>query len=494
MSGKYFEYILWILLLAAMIIPAIFWRWRMRLRFLQNLARMNILKRQQKNNQYLLYSAYIINRCCLILFLSSGIEARSALKSLVGGYIVPAADFIRSQSPQLAVLLQAHADTITAYTAIKKHKIITADTPKYGIYLPILAHLTNDYKTLLNTVGKLKIDAKHCRTVIQAYGNAISAYAYLHEGDMLSASQNASAALTFFQKHQYAIETASCHLILAQIYRISCVNDIAQTMIESAIKIYQTQKTPLFLARAITAKGMLMVFDNRYEEAETEYEKALKLQITDQLRADIFNQKALLYLVQNNISAAQKYAKFALDMQKHLQNRYGSALSLQLLAHAAFQNQNHRKTVILAQQAHDLYNRQANFSAVAECLYLAAEAEYKMRHYTASEKILRRILELNRVHSGSFHTANAYSLLGLIYLQKNDLQRAKVLFQQSLYLEQSSCRNEGLAADYANLALIDDLSDYTENAAANWQTALEYARKTGNQELVTLIEKRTTDR
>jgi tetratricopeptide (TPR) repeat protein len=127
-------------------------------------------------------------------------------------------------------------------------------------------------------------------------------------------------------------------------------------------------------------------------------------------------------------------------------------------------------------------------------LYLAAEAEYKMRRYAAAEKKLREILQINRTHPNSFHTANAYSLLGLIYLQKKDLQRAKVLFQQSLHLEQSHRRCEGLAADYANLALIDELTDYADNAASNWQIALEYARETGDAELVALIEKHKAER
>ena len=36
---------------------------------------------------------------------------------------------------------------------------------------------------------------------------------------------------------------------------------------------------------------------------------------------------------------------------------------------------------------------------------------------------MRKILEIYEKYGGNFHHANAYSLLGLIYLKENDLQR-----------------------------------------------------------------------
>ncbi len=486
MSEKYFAYISYFVLIAVIILPAVIWRWHTRLRFLQNLVRINILKRQQTVNQSLLFATCILNRITRILFFSRNVRA---LRALTGGNTAPAVTVLQSKHPELAVLLQAHTDMKAAYKTVKKHKLLRMDDPEYGVFLPILAYSAHDRDTLLRAIEKLSGNFKHLNRTAQAYHNFISAHAYLHEGDMLSASQNASAALKFFQKRQYAVETAACHLTLAQIYRISCVNDIANTMIESAIKIYQTQKAPLFLAEAVAAKGMLMVFENRFEEADAEYEKALNLPITEQLRADIFNQKTLLFLAQNKIDTARRYSCNALNLQQKLRNSYGIAFALQLAAHVAFQSKQYRKTAQTAQKACELYLKQKNFSATVECLYLAAEAEYKLRYYRSAENKLREILKINRAHPNSFHTANAYNLLGLIYLQKKNLQRAKVLFQQSLHLEQSHQRCEGLVADYANLAMIDELTNYSENAAANWKIALEYAEQTGDAELLNLIKK-----
>ncbi|MBR6355776.1 MAG: tetratricopeptide repeat protein [Alphaproteobacteria bacterium] len=492
MSEKYFAYFI-IATMALMCLPLFVWRWRARLRYLQNLARINILKRQQKINNPVFFSTAVINQCVRYLYLKNFTAAKSALAALAGGRTEKAVELLMPQNPFLALLLKAHISTAEAYRQIKRQKKQWLLDRQYAVYLPILAQLTYDRQTALSAVTALDKSARRNKET-NAYYNYIAAYMYLHEGDMLSGSQAASAALKYFQKKQYAAETAACHLALAEIYRISCVNDIAETMIDSAVKIYQTQKTPLFEAKAVVAKGMLMVFENRLQEAHELYAKALQMPITEQLRADIYNQTALLCLAQNDIKAAQKHITTAQKMQQALKNPHGTAFSLQLAAHIAFCRKQHNKTVELADKAAALYAKQHNFSACIECLYLTAEAQYKQKKYATAEKNLRKVLDLSRKHQNSFHTANAYSLLGLIYMQKGDLQRAKVLFQQSLHLEQSKQRCEGMVADYANLALIDELTDNTENAASNWEIALEYARQTGDEELQKLIEKHYNNR
>ncbi len=103
---------------------------------------------------------------------------------------------------------------------------------------------------------------------------------------------------------------------------------------------------------------------------------------------------------------------------------------------------------------------------------------------------MRKIIELAKQRHHNFHTANAYSLLGLIYLHSGDLGRAKVLLQQSLGLEQNHNRCSGLVSDYVNLALIEDLSSNKDKAQENIDIALEYAKQTQDNELIKLIESR----
>ncbi|MFR0737510.1 MAG: hypothetical protein ACLSHR_11575 [Oscillospiraceae bacterium] len=68
-----------------------------------------------------------------------------------------------------------------------------------------------------------------------------------------------------------------------------------------------------------------------------------------------------------------------------------------------------------AEKAEELYRRIGNESARLESLYLQAEAWYAGKKDKKAETVLRRIIQLAGGHSTSFHIANAYSLLGLVF-------------------------------------------------------------------------------
>ena len=55
-------------------------------------------------------------------------------------------------------------------------------------------------------------------------------------------------------------------------------------------------------------------------------------------------------------------------------------------------------------------------------------------------------------------------------------------------LEQNHERCSGLASDYANLALIEKLSGNFEAAKNNLKQALEYAKESGDENLLQLIK------
>ena len=105
-----------------------------------------------------------------------------------------------------------------------------------------------------------------------------------------------------------------------------------------------------------------------------------------------------------------------------------------------------------------------------------------------AEKILREITANKHEFDTNFHTANAFNLLGLIYLKKNDRKRAKGLFQQSLDLEQVNNRLSGIATDYANIGLIEFSAGNKEQAVKTFQTALDYALANQDEDLIDIIQ------
>lgn len=491
MSEKYFEYILILIFGISILLPLFGLYINIKLKHLQKLARLRIMKRQQKNENKVLFSSFIINRACQLLIFSFDKKGYEALAFLAVGRTGKAEAYFKKNYPKLSALLKAHINAETVYKKMLKQTNYWLCDETFSTYLPIISQLLFDVHNCHKFVTK--INPKHLTKESTAYYNYIAAYAYLYDADMLSASQRASAALDYFKKKKYSFECASTYLLLGEIYRLSCVNDVAQTMIEAALKINQQQKMPLLKAKSLTSLGMLMLFENRLEESEDKYNQALQLPITQSLKADIHNQKALLALAQNDNSNARKHALQALNYFKLTDSKHGMALSLQLLAQICFNNAQFGKTLQYAEQAEIIYTEQQNYSAQIECMYLQAVSLFRLNKSKKSEKLLRNIIDTDKKYRHNFHIANAYSLLGLIYLQKNELQRAKVLFQQSLHLEQRNQRCEGLISDYANIALVHALSGQKSEAKENMKTAMQYAAETGNQELIELIKKKYND-
>ena len=458
-----------------------------RFKYLIKISKLNILRRQQKTNMSF-YADVIVGKCVKILFFKHSKKARQALAELTFGKTKNAELILAKKNPVLALFLRAHTDIKAAYSELKKHKKILKGHKLYLLLFALIQAEFFDYEEVRGVIKN--INPKKIHGIHKAYYNLVSAYVYIIDADMLSASANASAALKYFQKHDILIEEAKAYLLLGEIYRITYVSDVAQTMIESAIKIYKKSKLTLFEGKATAMLGMLFVSVNRLDEAEDKFKTALEISQSEQLKAEVLNQLALLEIARKNSQQSFYYANKAFELHNKAKNMRGMALSLQLLAHINKDKNRPNKALNNAQKATVIYEKQKNFSALCECLYLQSSVLYKQKKLKKSEEILRRILQISAKNACNFHQANAFSLLGLIYLQKNDLSRAKVLIQQSLHLEQRNERANGMVADYANLSLIENLRGDKNAANSNLQTALEYALKTEEEELIKLIKSR----
>jgi hypothetical protein len=77
-------------------------RRRLRLKYLQKISRINVLKRRQYAKTQNFYVAYVIEQSVKILFLEQGVEARRALADLSGGRINKAVKVLQSTHPELS--------------------------------------------------------------------------------------------------------------------------------------------------------------------------------------------------------------------------------------------------------------------------------------------------------------------------------------------------------------------------------------------------------
>ena len=156
--------------------------------------------------------------------------------------------------------------------------------------------------------------------------------------------------------------------------------------------------------------------------------------------------------------------------------RQSKAFVLEILCRIAHVEQKWKKTIQYAKEASSIYFKNYNYSAYFECEYLIAESNLNMGYANVAEKCLRKIINQEKSYKGCFHIANAYTLLGLLLLQKNDIKAAKSIFNQSLNLELCNERDIGIAIDYTNLAIVEQKCGNKEKAKENINIAIKYAK------------------
>lgn len=407
-----------------------------------------------------------------------------ALHYLADGDFAHAAKQIAGHSPLTAMLLQGFERPQTAARKLKKYFKANPQDMVAAAYTALLLKALGD--TAHFQALKDNINERCLPPYLKAHYKTWLAETALKNGDLEFASGNFYQAAKIFNRCRAFYEEGCVYLRLGTTYRICFVYDTAEALFRSALKTFELLHYADGIAQALANLGMLMTGQERFAEAEDYFQRAAEKYKAESLPAagaDIQNQLALLHLLQKNYKQAEKLLKAARSLHKKNQNTNGTAFSTELLANCSWGRCDFAATVRLAAQASGLYEKSGNVSGRLESLYLQAQALFRGGDDDNAEKILRQIIALSRQDCGCFYPANAYNLLGIIFVKRKDLQRAKGLFRQSLELEQRGVRTTAIAADYANLGLVEMRCGHQEEARRNLETALNLAKETEDEDL-----------
>ena len=114
---------------------------------------------------------------------------------------------------------------------------------------------------------------------------------------------------------------------------------------------------------------------------------------------------------------------------------------------------------------------------------------FNLKNFDETEQKLRHLIDVANENETSFHIANAYSLLGMVFLNRGDLSRAKTFVEESARRELKNNRIDGLVSDYINLGLIAKQSGDDETAQKYFEQAKLCAEQTQDANLMEATEK-----
>lgn len=328
---------------------------------------------------------------------------------------------------------------------------------------------------------------------VRACKKFFEAQSCLTAGNMADASLKAGAAITLFRQTNAFTEEADAYLLAGTIYRLSAVEDTAYFMLKQARDIFAAVGHYAGEAEALGNLGMLWTMRENFEEAENCFSQSLEIckkYNRETAAAYIIDQTALLKLLQKQYALALKLAQEALQIHISHENKKGEAFSRDILAYVYAAQKQWKESAEQAELAEKLYIQEKDTAAYFSSLYQQAQAAYELKEDKKAEQKLRQIIQNKERDNCCFHSASAISLLGLIFLRKNQLKRAKSLFLQAASLEQKNERFSGAATDYTNIGLIEYKSGDKKQALKTFYTALEYASAFGENEFSQMLEQK----
>ena len=316
----------------------------------------------------------------------------------------------------------------------------------------------------------------------------LSAKNELFQTDMLSASAHASKALKAYQKLDYEYEEAEAYLTLAQIYRISGVFDVAFTMLKEAEKIYKRLNLYAKISEVKAYFGLTEIGRENYKPAAEYLQNAEEICQKHKLfgtLADIKNWLGLIAYLTKKHKSAEQYFTDALKLTEHTPTK---PFATEMLARIYLQNKDSDNALKLTDKALQYAQAMQHYPSIFESLYLKAEIFYFDKNYPACREILTALIKEKTPPSAIYYPANAYTLLGLVEFQENNLNLACTLFKQALDLEHSKNRLKGAAIDYNNLAELSRRQGLLPEAENYLKQALHYAEEIDDKELIKYLK------
>lgn len=308
------------------------------------------------------------------------------------------------------------------------------------------------------------------------------------ETDLESASFSCSRALRLYQKLGFVYEEAECYLLLAQIYRVTGIFDVAETMIKEADKRFTLLNINVKKAECKAYTGLIYFGREQYNIAAKYLAKGVSLAKNHKLyrtAADINNWLGLAFYMNKQIRLANRCFFTAFQ---NARTRACKTYAAEMIARIFYVRNNYPKALKYIQIAIDTSDVEVSLAGHLEKLYLKAEILFAQRQYDSCKKILNKIIKKKLSPTIPFYVANVYTLLGLVFLKENDIRQAKTLFKQAVDLEHGKNRLKGAAVDYNNLAEIAFREGNRDEAEKYLQQALLYAKQVEDEELMTYLK------
>ena len=336
-------------ILGAIFIPLMFWN-QMRIDFF---SKMIAKKLMQLDLDF--FASEVIRNAVKIAI---KYRQKDIISFLLDGQIIKAAKIIKKHNTLWATLMLAF---LNPREAAQKLQIMLKKNPQnsqLSAYLALLFEAMGE-KTKIQLAWD-NVNEKKLSPYLRAFYWLNIAEIALKNGDLEFATKQFYKAASLLNKTGAFFEEADIYIKLGTIYRICFIDDVAETLFLSALKTFKLLKYQNGIAKVYANLGMLMIGEERFNEAENYLLKSLDIYDTNKLMiniAEIYNQLALLFILQKKFTEATKYLNKAKTIHTKENNTNGIAFSLELFANNLWEQDKYSEVIKKANSAIKLYKK-----------------------------------------------------------------------------------------------------------------------------------------
>lgn len=316
----------------------------------------------------------------------------------------------------------------------------------------------------------------------------------LFHGNLAEAERQLSLAISEFQKANKEDEYARAANRLGMVYRLAGAYESAEELHYQAKTLAEKNHWPMVLAESLGNLGMVYEGKDMFSIALEKHHEALNLYLMDDkyfFEASCQQRQiGLCFLRSGNAEKAVEIFKEALT---HMNSEEFPVFSSRLhndLAQAYRKSNDLVQAIEMAKKAFSISQQSEIEEEAADNSVLLACLEMERDINAPSlESLLKEAIQYYLKTDKKAQLANAYATLGLVYLRRQEWNKAESSFKDSLHLEEVLQRCFGMASDYGNLGLIAQKKGNPDKASEYWRKASFFFEKGGEENLSAQFQK-----
>lgn len=308
----------------------------------------------------------------------------------------------------------------------------------------------------------------------------------IHHGNLAEAERLLTMALTVFEKIKNDEEYARAANRLGMVYRLAGAFESAEELHYRAKSLAEKHGWSFVLAETLGNLGMVYEGKDHFAVALEHHQDALNLYLKDEKHsfeaACQYRQLGLCLLRWGRGKEAAKELSNALKSFEKQDNLLFQSRVLNDIAMVYQEQHDLEKAVETCFKALEVARRTEDKIEIAENALLCGTLRIEAgKEDEETGNLLKEALAVFQDLDKKLEVANASATLGLLYLHRQEWEKAESLFRQSLRIEERLHRSLGMASDYSNLGLIAQKRGDDEKAALYWDKAASFFELSGEE-------------